>query len=147
MAKRSVILGAAGVLVAAIALGSAAELEKPQKAARGMRWASARMLRGLDLSPEQKERVRALVTAHRTATEPYRASWKENARAMREATVGGRFDEERARSFAQRQAEARVELTVAKERLRAEIYNLLTTEQRARLDERRARLENRIRER
>lgn len=105
------------------------------------------MLEILDLSDAQKEQIKGLMAAHRTAAEPYRAQLRDGDRALDDATANGQFNEAQIRAIAQSQAQANVEITVLGEKLRTEIFSLLTPEQRAKLEERRRSLENRFRQR
>ena len=104
----------------------------------GARLPGGLMLGKLDLSDAQKEQVKTLVTANRAAVEPYRNQLRDSAKALREATANGQFNEAQIRAIAQTQAQANAELTVANAKLKAEIYNILTPEQRAKVEERRA---------
>ena len=105
------------------------------------------MLGALDLSDAQKEQIKSLMSANRAATEPYRNQLRDSAKAMRDATANGQFDETQVRAIAQAQAQANVELMVAGEKTKAEIFKVLTPEQRAKLEERQARVGSRIGER
>lgn len=104
----------------------------------GARLPGGLMLGKLDLSDAQKEQVNTLVTANHAAVEPYRNQLRDSAKALREATANGQFNEAQIRAIAQTQAQANAELTVANAKLKAEIYNILTPEQRAKVEERRA---------
>jgi Spy/CpxP family protein refolding chaperone len=101
----------------------------------------AQLLRGfllgrLDLTETQKEQIKNLLAAHRTAVEPYVIQTRDTAQALRDATAQGRFDEAQVRSLAQQLAQAGVERLVAAESLKADVYNnVLTPDQRTKLEE------------
>ncbi|MGE0885686.1 MAG: Spy/CpxP family protein refolding chaperone [Blastocatellales bacterium] len=104
-------------------------------------------LRFLDLTDAQKEQVKAIHEAEKAKVEPLLTQLREAHTAMREATANGQFNEEQIRAIAAKQSQAQVELAVSHARVQAQIYQLLTAEQRAKLDkfaqERKTRMENR----
>ena len=63
---------------------------------------------------------------------------------MRTATAGGQFNEEQVRSLAANQAQTITELLVAKERVKAKVYAVLTPEQRKQADTMLERFESRF---
>src|SRR5436309_2191546 len=77
----------------------------------GARLPGGLMLGKLDLSDAQKEQVNTLVTANHAAVEPYRNQLRDSAKALREATANGQFDEAQIRTIAQTQAQANAALT------------------------------------
>lgn len=91
-------------------------------------------LRFLDLTDAQKEQVRAIHEAEKARVEPLLTQLREAHTAMREATANGQFNEEQIRAIAAKQSQAQVELAVSHARVQAQIYQLLTAEQRAKLD-------------
>jgi periplasmic protein CpxP/Spy len=98
----------------------------------------------LDLTAEQKAQVNAIIAAERTNVEPLFAQLRTNWQQMRAATTGGQFNEEQVRTLAASQAQTITELIVAKERVKAKVYAVLTPEQRAKADEMLERLESRF---
>ena len=99
---------------------------------------SERMLKRLDLSEAQRDQVFEL----RHAQAPQmRAKWKEarNAReALRELSWSGDYDAGKAAEFARQGADAMAEIAGMRAKLQADIYQLLSPEQRTRLAEMRA---------
>lgn len=110
----------------------------------------AQLLRGfllgrLDLTETQKEQIKNLLAANRTAMEPYVVQTRDAAKALHEATAQGRFDEAQVRSLAQQLAQSGVERLVAAERLKADVYNnVLTPDQRTKLEELQQQMRDRI---
>ena len=104
------------------------------------------MLGNLDLTDAQKQQVKDLMAAFNTASEPYRTQFRDLAQEMRTATANGAFNESQVRAIAQKQAQAQVEMTVLNEKLRSDIYQILTPEQRTKLDEEQTRMQNRMRQ-
>lgn len=92
------------------------------------------MLRFLELTDAQKDQVKALGEAEETRTEQFRNQIGEAHKALGEATAKGQFNEQQVRAIAAKIAEAEIEMTVSHARMQAAIYQILTAEQRARLD-------------
>ncbi len=146
MKRRSMILA---VLACAVVFAGQAFAQGP---GRGMgpgggMGAPGMMLGNLDLTDAQKEQVKTLMAAFRTAVEPYRSQSRDLSEEMKTATAHGAFDEAQVRAIAEKQAKVNVELAVASEKLRSEIYALLTPEQRAKLEQEQARMPNGMRRR
>jgi periplasmic protein CpxP/Spy len=98
----------------------------------------------LDLTTEQKAQVNSIIDAERTTVEPLFAGLATNWQQMRAATKGGQFNEEQVRALAANQAQTITELIVAKERVKAKVYAVLTPEQRTKADEMLERFESRL---
>jgi periplasmic protein CpxP/Spy len=104
------------------------------------------MLRDLDLSDAQQAQVKDLMTAFHTASEPYRTQMRDLGQQLQTATAKGAYDEPTVRSIAEKQAKAQVEMTVLNQKLRSDIYQILTPEQRTKVDEGQTRMQNRMRQ-
>lgn len=102
---------------------------------------SGPMLRGLDLSAEQRDRIFEL----RHAQEPRQREQMKQLRASREAlhdlARSDSFDAAQARALADQHAKAVSEMAMARAEFASKLRALLTPEQRQTLDERRARHE------
>jgi Spy/CpxP family protein refolding chaperone len=94
-----------------------------------------RLARHLDLSDGQKAQIKSLAEAERERVKPFAEQLREAHQAWREATAKGQFNEAQVRALAQSQTQARVELTVSRARLQSAIYQVLTPEQRAKLEQ------------
>lgn len=105
------------------------------------------MLRDLDLTEAQKEQVKALMSTFNTAADPYRTQLRDLAAEMRTATANGAFNESDIRAIAQKQAQPQIELTVLNEKLRSDIYAILTPEQRTKLEQEQANMQQRMQQR
>ncbi|HZS09993.1 MAG TPA: Spy/CpxP family protein refolding chaperone [Blastocatellia bacterium] len=92
------------------------------------------LLRLLDLTDAQKEQIKAIEEAEDAKAEPYLKQLEDAHKALDDATARGQFNEAQVRSIAASQAQAIIELIVLKARKDAAIYQVLTPEQRARLD-------------
>ncbi len=88
----------------------------------------------LDLTDAQKAQIKTIHETEQARLEPVLKQLDETRRALKEATVKGQFNESQVRTLAATEAQATIELTVARARTRAAVYQVLTAEQRARLD-------------
>jgi len=94
---------------------------------------SGRALDALALTDAQRSEVRAIRDDARAAEEPYQAQLGALTEAVRAQVESGAFDENAVRAAAMDASQGFVELTVARARADAAVYQLLTAEQRARL--------------
>ena len=103
-------------------------------------------LRDLNLTDAQKAQVKQIADSFEESTKPLR----ERLDALRDSEMDGlkdgAFDEAAVRAAAQERANAHVELDVARARMMSQVYALLTTEQKARIAERRQQFEQKRRE-
>ena len=88
------------------------------------------MLRGLDLTDAQKTQVKEIMDASKAKVQPLRASMKANREKLRLATENGKFDEAQVLSIANENASVSAQLLVERQRTKAQIFNILTPEQR-----------------
>jgi len=97
---------------------------------------TARLASHLDLTDSQQTKVRSILEAERQNVAPLMAQAAKNRQQLHEATANGKFDEAQVRIIASQQAQTMSELIVAKERVKAKIYNeVLTPEQRSKADQ------------
>lgn len=89
-----------------------------------------RMARKLGLTPEQKERIEAILEAEREKVEPLRRQLDETREKIRTASETEPFDEAAVRALAAGQNDARVDLVVSRARTKSRIHALLNPEQR-----------------
>ena len=90
-----------------------------------------RFLEKLNLTDAQKDQIHAIVTEERANIKPLVQKLKEGRNELRAATKEGAFDEQQVRSLASKQASTITEMIVAKQRMKARIFKVLTPEQRA----------------
>ena len=98
----------------------------------------------LDLNDAQKAQVNSIIAAERPRVEALFAQLGEGHRQMRAATANGQFNEEQVQQLAAQQAQTLTELFVAKERVKANVYQVLTPEQRTKADQMLDRMESRF---
>lgn len=101
----------------------------------------------LDLTDVQKEQVREILEAERPIVQPIIQDTIATRHLILEETKKGNFDEARVRDLATRQGVNLSKLIVERERVKTQIYHVLTPEQRAKVAEMKDRFEQKIRER
>lgn len=92
-------------------------------------------LRLLELSDAQKAQVKTIQDTEDAKVEALHDKLREAHDALRAATTKGQFNEAQVRTLAAAIAQNEVELMVIRARKDAAIYQLLTAEQRAKLDQ------------
>lgn len=92
------------------------------------------LLRFLDLTDAQKAQIKTIQDAEDAKAEPFEKQIGDAHKALDEATAKGQFNESQIRTIAASEAQAMIELTVLRTRKDAAIYQVLTPEQRAKLD-------------
>lgn len=87
----------------------------------------------LDLTDAQKSRISTINDAERAASEPIAAQLRDAHKAVEDAIAAGQFDEQQIRTLAATEAQLQVELTVARARHQAAVFQVLTSEQQTKL--------------
>ena len=143
MKKRILIIAG---LAALILSGSVYAVVRHERANRKLSFADrivARITRHLDLNDAQQAKVKTMLESERQNVAPLFAQAAKNRQQLREATANGKFDEAQVRSLAAQQAQTMTELIVARERVKAKIYNeVLTPEQKIKADQLMQRMEH-----
>ncbi len=104
------------------------------------------MLRGLDLTDEQKAKVKEIMDLSRTNVEPVMASMKENHQKMNAATAGGAFDQAQVEAIAAEQGTLMAKMIVEKQKAKSQVFAILTDEQKAKATEMRSKFEERTKD-
>ncbi len=107
---------------------------------RGHLWSA------LQLSDDQRAQIKNIFANSRESIRPLHQQLQEKRTALREAMAASPFDEERVRSLAQELSSVETEMIVQRARLMNEALGVLTSEQRAKLDELRQQRQQRFRE-
>lgn len=94
-----------------------------------------RMFRGLDLTEDQKAKLKQLHTASRTNLQSTREALKANRQKMQESTATGAFDEAQITALANEQAALSAKLIVERQRMKSQFFSLLTDAQKTKLAE------------
>ena len=109
--------------------GDSPRMERGERPEKGERFL-ARMTEVLNLSPEQQEKIKAIMDEHHAKVAPLRQSLDENRDKLRQAAKADTFDEAAVRTLATSQAATKTELIVERSRMQSQIHALLTPEQR-----------------
>lgn len=100
----------------------------------------------LDLSDQQEAQIKAILEAEKPKVQPLIAELAVGRKALQEATDNGAFNEAQVKALADKQGETLAALIVEKERVKTQIYAVLTPEQRAKAEQFRSRIEDRIKQ-
>jgi protein CpxP len=102
-------------------------------------------LRGLDLTDEQKAKIKEIVDANKETAGPVREAMKANREKL--AAMTGEFDQAKVAELAKTQGDLMAQSIVARQRVKAQIFALLTDEQKAKAVEMREQMKGRFQER
>ena len=151
--RRTVAWGLAGVIAVGgmAAMTKAVSAEQPGFGRRGPRGAVGMGiitgLRQLDLTDAQREAVRGVMEASRSELKAIRERSAPLRAALRDATTAEVVDEALVRHYTAQLADVQADMAIASAKVRAEIFQLLTPEQQAKVQELRAERERRMEER
>ena len=102
--------------------------------------------RQLDLSSDQQAQVKAIWEKEKPTLQPLKLQMKQNRANMRALQSSGPFDEAKTRALATQQAQTMVEMEVQHQRIKSEMMQVLTADQKAKLAEIDAKHESRMQE-
>lgn len=109
------------------------------------------MLRGIDLTDEQKEELQSLREQNREAMKANKGAFHSEMMAerqqMQQLMLADNFDEAAVRALAEKMVDQQVERRVAKMKQQHAMYNILTPEQKAQVKENMAERAERMAER
>ena len=91
------------------------------------------MLRQLDLTSAQHTQVKAIFAKEKPAMEPLMQQMRQNHDAMKALEASGPFDEVKTRALATQNSQTMIELQVEHARIKSEIMQLLTPDQKTKL--------------
>jgi Spy/CpxP family protein refolding chaperone len=129
MSRKSIILVALLMAVAAGLATSAFAQHRHMGIGRHNGWMLKRMTKQLNLTEAQQTQIKGIMAAEKTKIKPLMQQLRQNEQAE-QANINGTFDENQARAFAGKQAQLTADLIVEKERMRSQVYAVLTPEQR-----------------
>lgn len=89
----------------------------------------------LDLTDEQKTRIKAIMEAEKPVVQPLIQQVAAQRQELRQATSNGQFNEAQVQELATKQGQTMTQLIIAKERVKAQIFAVLTPEQRAKAEQ------------
>ncbi len=93
------------------------------------------MARGLGLTDEQKGKVKSIVEAGKAEAEPLVHQLRENRKNLNALGTDGSFDQAKTEALAAEQAGIMSKLIVERQKTKAQIFSILTDEQRAKAAE------------
>jgi Spy/CpxP family protein refolding chaperone len=99
-----------------------------------------RMAAELGLTDQQQTQIKQILQNEKANVEPLREQLRSAHQQMLAATKGGAFDEAQVRSLANQQAQTQANLIVEREKVKAEIYKVLTPDQRVKADQMQAQM-------
>jgi Spy/CpxP family protein refolding chaperone len=92
-------------------------------------WMLKRMTKQLNLTDAQQTQIKGIMASEKTRIKPLMQQMRQNEQAQN-ASTNGTFDENQTRAFAGKQAQIMTDLIVEKQRMRSEVFAVLTLEQR-----------------
>ena len=129
MHKKSIILAAIFMALAAGLATTAFAQHRSMGFGRNNGWMLKHMTKQLDLTEAQQTQIKGIMASEKTKIKPMMQQLRQNQQAE-DASMNGTFDENQARAFANKQAQLMTDLIVEKERMRSQVYAVLTPEQR-----------------
>lgn len=118
-----------------------------KKGNHGKRGGKGMMLRGLDLTDAQKEQVKQIMQTSRENTKTLREQMKANRQQLQTINENGNFNAAQTQALAAQQGNLHAQMIVEKERVKSQIYQILTPEQKAKAAEMKAQFEQKRQER
>lgn len=128
--------------------------EQGQRVEKSEKWKQGQMRRGarmleflaerLQITQEQRTQIQSILQTEKSLLEPHIQSLRETRQQLREATRDGVYNENQVRTLVQQQTQALGELLVARHRVEAQIYEILTPAQREELEQLRGRFEQHL---
>jgi protein CpxP len=91
------------------------------------------MLKQLDLTADQQAQVKAIFEKEKPTMQPLMQQMRQNHESMKALEAGGTFDEAKTRTLATQNAQTMVELQVEHARIKSEIMQILTPDQKAKM--------------
>jgi protein CpxP len=103
------------------------------------------MLKRLDLTSDQQAKVKEIFEANKGTVQPIREQLKANHEKL--AALGGTFDEAQVTAIAKEQGDLMSQLIVARQKVRSQIFAILTDEQKAKAEQMRQEMKQRFQNR
>ncbi len=105
-----------------------------------------RLAKELNLSDEQKAQIKQIMDAEKEKVQPIFESLKENRQKMEALTADGNFDETKVKQLADEQGSLTALMIVEKERIKSQIFQILTVEQREKAKAMKEKFEERMKD-
>jgi len=91
------------------------------------------MLKQLDLTSAQQDQVKAIWAKEKPTLQPLMQQMRQNHSAMSALEASGSFDEAKTRALATQNSQTMIQLQVEHARIKSEIVQILTADQKAKL--------------
>lgn len=103
-------------------------------------------LRGLDLTDDQKAKVKGIMDASKASIEPLMQQMKDNHAKIAGLGADGKFDQAQVEALANQQGSITSQMIIEREKAKAQIFAILTDEQKAKAAEMRTKFEERMKD-
>jgi len=143
--KMIAILAVAAILVIGGVFAIAQRAIHGRQGMHGRQRPALMMLRKLDLTADQQARVKQIFEDNKTVVQPIREQLKANRENL--ADMKGTFDEAQVSQIAKSQGDLTAQLIVARQKVKSQIFAILTDEQKAKADQLRQDMKQRFQER
>ena len=131
-------LSTAALAVALLAMAAVAQDGGP-RGPRGEGFGGPGMgLHGLDLTDAQRAQVKQIMAAEKPTLKPLMQQEMQNHQQMTALVRSGSFEEAKAQAIAAQEAQIHTQIAVERAKIDAQVYQLLTPDQRTKLAERQA---------
>jgi periplasmic protein CpxP/Spy len=121
------------IIGAAVMLAVAAAIAQGPHGFGGPEGDFHHMLKQLDLTSDQHSQVKAIWEKEKPTLEPLMQQMRQNHSAMKALEASGPFDETKTRALATQNSQTMVEMQVEHARIKSEIMQILTPDQKAKL--------------
>jgi periplasmic protein CpxP/Spy len=121
------------VALAAAAVAFSQTLTRVHMHRHGMYGGIGFHARALNLTDDQRTQMKAIMTKEKPTLTPLLNQMATTRQQLRQLEMSGTFDEGKVRELATQQAQTMTELTVQKARIRSELYQVLTPEQKTKM--------------
>ena len=129
---------------AAVMLAAAAAIAQGPHGFGGPSGDFRHMLKQLDLTSAQHDQVKAIWAKEKPTLQPLMQQMRQNHSAMSALEASGSFDEAKTRALATQNSQTMIELQVEHARIKSEIMQILTADQKAKLAQIKANREARM---
>jgi Spy/CpxP family protein refolding chaperone len=132
---RKFIIVAAILMAVAAGLATSSFAQHPGMGfGRHCGWMLKHMAKQLNLTEAQQTQIKGIMADEKTKIKPMMQQLRQNEQAQN-ANVNGTFDEAQTQAFANKQSQLMASLIVEKQRIRSEVFAVLTPEQRQKAQE------------
>jgi len=118
---------------AAVLLAAAAAIAQGRHGFGGPGGDFRHMLKQLDLTSDQHSQVKAIFEKEKPTLQPLMQQMRQNRSAMSALEASGPFDEAKVTALATQNSQTMIQLQVEHERIKSEIMQILTADQKAKL--------------